>query len=335
MKDLVISAIANYLPEKIKVYVESLNDCGFGGDKIMICYNIPDETIEYLSAKGWECYGAELQGHPHMKRLVDMWWFLQNDDREWNHIITTDVRDIMWQTNPSDIYVESLKDCGYDGDKVMICYNIPKETIDYLTDKGWECYGAELQGHPHMRRLIDMWWFLQNDEREWNHIITTDVRDIVWQTNPSDWLRLTNKNKIICASECVTYENEPWGHKNIHEGYGPMFWDWIKPNTIGNVGVIAGKHKSVKDLLMLNWLVSQSGDVRHFTDQSSFNFVIHNELIKDKVDINSDFALQVGTTTKDLKIENHIIMNGDVPYVLVHQYDRNTELNNLVINKYK
>jgi hypothetical protein len=231
------------------------------------------------------------------------------------------------------IYVESLNDCGYDGDKVMICYNIPKETIDYLTEKGWECYGAELQGHPHMKRLIDMWWFLQNDEREWRNIITTDVRDIVWQTNPSIWLN--NKNKIICASECVTYENEPWGHKNIHEGYGPIFWDWIKENTIGNVGVIAGKYKLVKELLMLNWLVSQAGDVRHFTDQSSFNFVIHNELIKDKIDVNPDFGLQVGTTTAEFKIENDLVMNGDVPFVLVHQYDRNPELNTLITNKYK
>jgi len=231
------------------------------------------------------------------------------------------------------IYVESLNDCGYDGDKIMICYNIPKETIDYLTEKGWECYGAELQGHPHMKRLIDMWWFLQNDEREWRNIITTDVRDIVWQTNPSIWLN--NKNKIICASECVTYENEPWGHKNIHEGYGPIFWDWIKENTIGNVGVIAGKYKLVKELLMLNWLVSQAGDVRHFTDQSSFNFVIHNELIKDKIDVNPDFGLQVGTTTAEFKIENDLVMNGDVPFVLVHQYDRNPELNTLITNKYK
>jgi hypothetical protein len=231
------------------------------------------------------------------------------------------------------IYVESLNDCGYDGDKVMICYNIPKETIDYLTEKGWECYGAELQGHPHMKRLIDMWWFLQNDEREWRNIITTDVRDIVWQTNPSIWLN--SKNKIICASECVTYKNEPWGYKNIHEGYGPIFWDWIKENTIGNVGVIAGKYKLVKELLMLNWLVSQAGDVRHFTDQSSFNFVIHNELIKDKIDVNPDFGLQVGTTTAEFKIENDLVMNGDIPFVLVHQYDRNPELNTLITNKYK
>lgn len=231
------------------------------------------------------------------------------------------------------IYVESLNDSGFDGDKIMMCYNIPQETIEYLTEKGWECYGAELQGHPHMRRLIDMWRVLQNDEREWRNVITTDVRDIVWQTNPSTWLN--NKTKIICASECVTYENEQWGYKNIHEGYGPMFWDWIKENTIGNVGVIAGNYKLIKELLMLNWLVSQAGDVRHFTDQSSFNIIIHNELIKDKIEISSDFALQVGTTKMDVKIENNLVMNGDTPFVLVHQYDRNSELNTFITNKYK
>lgn len=233
------------------------------------------------------------------------------------------------------IYVESLNDSGFDGDKIMICYNLPSETIEYLTSKGWECYGGDLVGHPHMKRLIDIWWFLQNDKREWNHIITTDVRDIVWQLNPSEWLKENLKTEVLCASECVTYENEPWGHKNIHEGYGSMFWEWIKPHTIGNVGVITGKYKSIKDLLMLNWLVSQSGDIRHFTDQSSFNFIIANNLVKDKVDINSDFALQVGTNSNDIKIENDIIMNNDTPYVLVHQYDRNEYLNNIVTNKYK
>jgi hypothetical protein len=28
-------------------------------------------------------------------------------------------------------------------------------------------------------------------------------------------------------------------------------------------------------------------------------------------------------------------MNGDVPFVLVHQYDRNSELNTLITNRYK
>ena len=258
MKDLVISAIANYLPEKIKIYVKSLNDCGFTGDKIMICYNLPQETIEYLSSKGWECYGAELQGHPHMKRLVDMWWFLQND------------------------------------------------------------------------------------ERKWNRIITTDVRDIVWQTNPSNWLSDNLNSEIIVASECIKNEDEPWAHKNIHEGYGPIFWDSIKQNVVANVGVIAGKYQSVKDLLQLVWLVSQAGDTRHFTDQSALNLIINNSLLSNKIELNSDFALQVDTLTKDTRFEkktysikNEIVMNGEVPYVLVHQYDRNEELKYLIENKYK
>ena len=76
MKDLVISAIANYLPEKIQIYIESLNRSGFTGDKVMICYNIPKETVDYLKSNGWECYGMELHGHPHMRRLIDMWYFL-------------------------------------------------------------------------------------------------------------------------------------------------------------------------------------------------------------------------------------------------------------------
>jgi hypothetical protein len=258
MKDLLISAIANYLPEKIKIYVESLNDSGFNGDKIMICYNIPNETIEYLTTNGWECYGAELTGHPHMKRLIDMWYFLDTTDRQWNHIITT------------------------------------------------------------------------------------DVRDIFWQTNPSDWLDINLKTEIIVASECIKNEDEPWAHKNIHEGFGPIFWDSIKQNIVANVGVIAGKHQSVKDLLQLVWMVSQSGDTRHFTDQSALNLIVNNVLLKDKIEINSDFALQVDTLRKDARfekrtysIQNEIVMNGNTQYVLVHQYDRNEELKKLIENKYK
>jgi hypothetical protein len=204
--------------------------------------------------------------------------------------------------------------------------------------------GAELIGHPHMKRLIDMWYFLETTDRKWNHIITTDVRDIVWQTNPSNCLSTNLKTEIIVASECITNENEPWAHKNIHEGYGPIFWESIKSNTIANVGVIAGKHQSVKDLLMLNWLVSQAGDTRHFTDQSALNLIVNNTLLKDKIEVNSDFAMQVDTLKSDKRFEKQqltlkdgLVINTkeETPYVLVHQYDRIEQLNNLIENKYK
>jgi len=234
------------------------------------------------------------------------------------------------------VYVESLNKSNFDGDKIMVCYNLPNDTINYLSEKGWQCYGADLQGHPHMKRLIDVWAVLQESNKEWRYVITTDVRDVVWQTNPSDWL-IKNLNKnILCSSECIAYENQPWGYKNVHEGYGPIFWNWVSPKTICNVGVIAGKYESIKDLLMLNWLVSQAGDTRHFTDQSSFNFIIHNSLLKGSLYIDSNFALQVGTNTKEIVAKNGFIMNeADEPYVIVHQYDRDERLNNFVLNEYR
>jgi hypothetical protein len=223
------------------------------------------------------------------------------------------------------LYVESLNHSGFEGDKVMICYNLPEETFSYLRNNGWECYKGELIGHPHMKRLIDIWWFLENDSRKWNHIITTDVRDVVFQSNPSEWLSNNLTKEILIASECVDYQNESWGQKNIHEGYGGIFWDWIKDKVIGNVGIMAGKYDSIKNLIMLNWLVSQAGDTQHFTDQSSLNLIIHNPLIKDKIDLNNDFCLQVGTLNKDYNLTD---------YCLIHQYDRDPFLNEIFTSKY-
>lgn len=240
------------------------------------------------------------------------------------------------------IYVESLNKVGFDGDKIMICYNVPEETIEYLVSNGWECYTTELHGHPHMKRLIDMWWFLQNTDREWRYIITTDVRDIFWQLNPSSWLEENMTRKILVASECIKQKDEPWAHKNIHEGYGPIFWEWLKENTVANVGVMVGEHQSLKDLLMINWLVSQAGDTRHFTDQSSLNLIVNNSLLRDNIDVNSNFALQVDTLKRDTRFEkihweikNDLILVDNDPVVLVHQYDRLEPLNAFIESKCK
>jgi hypothetical protein len=199
----------------------------------------------------------------------------------------------------------------------------------------------ELHGHPHMRRLIDMWYFLENDSREWNHIITTDVRDIVWQINPSDWLEQNLDSEIIVASENIRNDDEPWAKKNIHEGFGPLFWESIKSNVVANVGVMAGKHKSMKDLLMVLWLISQAGDTTHFTDQSALNLLLNNSLVSDKLKLTSDFALQVDSLKNpkrfektEVDIKDGVVMNGLVPYVLVHQYDRISKLNKAITEQY-
>lgn len=242
------------------------------------------------------------------------------------------------------IYIESLKLTGFNGDKIMICYNVPDDTISYLYENDWECYSAELSGHPHMKRLIDIWWLMTNDSRKWRYVITTDVRDIEWQLNPSTWLSSNLKKNILVASESIKNKDEPWAYKNMQEGYGNIFWDHIKENTTANVGVIAGEYNYIKDLLQLVWLVSQAGDTTHFTDQSALNLLINNNLVSDKLQLDSNFALQVGTLNSDYRFENksfklfnNLVVNDETneSYVLIHQYDRSEELKTIIEKKYR
>jgi hypothetical protein len=248
------------------------------------------------------------------------------------------------------IYINSINKCGFDGDKIMIVYNVPNETVDFLQNNGWMVYGGQLVGHPHMHRLIDMFQLLtilKEQGAEYRYVITTDVRDVVFQTNPSEFIDSHLNLDILASSENVTYENEPWGKKNILEGYNDALFQRYKHELICNVGVLAGRFNAMCDLLLLNYLVSQSGNTQHYTDQSSFNFVIHNRLVNHRIqieDISSHWAMQSGTLDnakfigktwqQNIELRNGVLYNGTQPFVIVHQYDRIPKWKDEIEKKY-
>jgi hypothetical protein len=233
-------------------------------------------------------------------------------------------------------YVHSINLSGFDGDKIMVVYEINSETVTWLKDNGWEVFQSQLQGHIHMHRLITIYATLKQLNREYRYLITTDVRDVVFQKNPSNYLEKNLKKDILVSTENVLYKNEPWGVKNILEGYGEFYLDIFKNNLSCNVGVLAGKYQNILDLLLLNYLVSQSGDIQHFTDQSSFNFIIHNKNFKDVIQIeglNTNWAIQLGTLNHP-----HLIGDRDInldDFTIVHQYDRDPQLEKIIYNRYK
>lgn len=233
-------------------------------------------------------------------------------------------------------YVESINRCGFRGDKIMVVYNTTEETVNWLKQNGWEVYQSVLHGHIHMHRLISIYMILKQLDRNYRYVITTDVRDVVFQKNPSEYLEKNLKKNILVSTENVKYKDEPWGVKNILEGYNQLLLDRYSEELSCNVGVLAGDCKSMMDLLLLNYLVSQSGNTQHYTDQSSFNFIIHNNNVKDSVQIEgleTNWALQLGTLNNPNIIGNTNI-NVD-NYVIVHQYDRDSNLNNTINTKYK
>jgi hypothetical protein len=242
-------------------------------------------------------------------------------------------------------YVNSIARCGFTGNKIMVVYNVPDSTVLYLHKNGWEVIAGELSGHPHMKRLVDIYSVLRDLNRDYRYVITTDVRDVVFQRNPSEYLESNLKKRILVSSENVLYKDEPWGTKNIFEGYGQLGYDRYKDEVSCNVGVLAGYYTEMVDLLLLNYLVSQAGNTTHYTDQSSFNFIIHNALVKDSIQIvgqETDWALQVGTMQNSNLIGNKamyidkdgMVWHTHTPYVIVHQYDRHALMQTKIQEKY-
>jgi hypothetical protein len=184
-------------------------------------------------------------------------------------------------------------------------------------------------------------------------VITTDVKDVVFQQNPSVWLEnnFTDNDDLVFSSESMKYKDEPWGNQNLMETFGLQIYEDFKKNTIFNVGVLAGRGYAMKDLMM-NIFASCMHRPIKICDQSTFNFLIsqHPYLKTSKYTKSEDgWACQLGTTADPSKIEqfrpfllepspkmvdNKVVTSTGIEYTIVHQYDRVPEWKKVIEAKY-
>lgn len=272
--------------------------------------------------------------------------------------------------NELKYWINSIIKSGFNGDVILVATNISKETIDILTTKGIKLslYGQKQEdgsfkshsnGAPHIERFFYMWNTLNMlDEKQYRYVITTDTRDVVFQSNPVNWLEKNlNQYKIVCASEGLLYKDEPWGNNNLLETFGPYFHNILKEELIYNVGTIAGEHSYIRDLMLMIFQLGINRPIP-IVDQAVFNFIIQQKPYKDiilKTPNDSGWACQLGTTIHAVESENGDIgfkmgnnptnkimysttyvdsqpiigtdgyvtnALGDIPFTITHQYDR-------------
>jgi hypothetical protein len=248
-------------------------------------------------------------------------------------------------------WVKSIDRSGFTGDKIMISFGVPQETLTFLGENGFEVYSFEPNGrHIVIERFYALWALLSQLEDEYRYIITTDVKDVIFQTNPSKWLEnnLLNK-KILVSSECLKYVDEDWGNSNLHLSY-PQFYEYNKNNTIYNAGTIAGDFDYMKDFFIHIFNLSLIGGDPQ-PDQAALNILIHTNPFKDQVKFATQeegWCCQLGTTLDPrIKEEYSPLLLEPIPsynykgevfnskgelFCLVHQYDRVPELNSLINN---
>ncbi len=258
-------------------------------------------------------------------------------------------------------WVNSINASGFEGDKVLILMNCDKNTAQKITDAGFSiiAFNQDANGNltynsqlmVHVERFIHIYKLLKDNE--YRYVITTDVKDVIFQKNPSVWIEenLPYGEDLIFSSESMKYKDEPWGRENLTQCYGQGIYEDFKNNTIFNVGVLAGRGHAMRDLVLQLFLNCINRPIS-IVDQAVFNVMIsrHPYLSSSLYTISEDgWACQLGTTADPSKIDSFrpfllepspklegdkVVTSEGIEYTIVHQYDRVPEWRKVIEAKY-
>jgi hypothetical protein len=261
--------------------------------------------------------------------------------------------------NQLKYWVNSINQSGFEGEKVLILMNADRETCLRVNEAGFKIIGFKQDDEGnlvhqsnimvHVERFLHLYNFLS--QTNYRYVITTDVRDVVFQKNPIEWIENSLGDRaMIFSSESIKYKDEPWGNQNLLETYGPFVHNIFKENEIFNVGVLAGRAEYLRDLC-LNIFVASTNSPIPICDQSTFNFLISQHPYTDLnlyAKSEHGWACQLGTTADPTKLEqfkpflleelpkldgDKVVTSTGLEYTIVHQYDR-TEWRELIEKKY-
>jgi hypothetical protein len=218
-------------------------------------------------------------------------------------------------------WVVSLEQTEFNGVKAMIVYNAKKDVVDKLIAKGFTIFGFERDKDGNfvypkksfsvvVERFVHLWFFLSQVEEEMDWIITTDVKDVIFQHEPVrhleeqfNYMERDSAPCIVVAGEGLRYKDEPWSKNNMIESFGPPLYEHMKDKEIICAGVIAGKKEHILDLFLNVFLLCRGAPVYPpgggGPDQSALNITLASKAYQDKLFVaksSHGFATHLGTT---------------------------------------
>jgi hypothetical protein len=146
MKDLIVGCATNYTWSTLKYWINSINQSGFEGDKVLILMNCDKDTVKKVNDAGFSiiAFNQDGQGNltyqshlmVHVERFVHIYKLLK--DNEYRFAITTDVKDVIFQKNPSKWLEENLSDSE---DLVFASESIKYKDEPWGKENLTQCFG--------------------------------------------------------------------------------------------------------------------------------------------------------------------------------------------------
>jgi hypothetical protein len=218
--------------------------------------------------------------------------------------------------NKIKYWANSIDRCGFTGDKAMIVYNSDQNTVQRLVDLGFKVWAFSRDSRTGnfvwehdliivVQRFYHLWHYLdQLPSNHYRYVISTDCKDVVFQTDPVRWLESNiGDHDIVASCESIRYRDEPWGDDNMRGSY-PMVYQKIREKPIWNCGVQAGRMDAIKDLWLQIWLTCKAGG-RPNPDQAAYNLLLNSHpwsRITRFAMSEDGWACQAGTTVDPTKI---------------------------------
>ena len=244
-------------------------------------------------------------------------------------------------------WVLSAKIHADDNNDVVLVYgNATEETLNWLESQGVILVPMlQVQNVPiHVLRFLSIHNYLVQHWQKYDYVITTDVKDVVFQSEPfSDLIGY----KLVIASEGLKYKDEPWGNENLHQTYGQYVYEEFKNNEIFNVGTFGGISEYVKDMVFHIFTNGVNRPIP-IVDQAVFNVLINTQPFKDIVQPTVNWACESGTVIDPSKIQHFrpnllcdeptikdgLVYYGDRLFPILHQYDRVPVLKDFIQKKF-
>jgi hypothetical protein len=264
------------------------------------------------------------------------------------------------------IWATSIKQSGFAGDVVLITYRVTEELIKNCQELGIYVLSAEhdetgreinhtlgnISTQSHKIRNFHIWQFL-SDNDPYRMVAVTDTRDIYFQTNPSIFFDSHQEHDIYFPSEGMYITHEWWNSDMIGNLFGSYILGAVENSVVCNSGTLFGRGEAIKKLMLNMYLIAKNFPATG-ADQPTMNVIKELFPPQNSTVLNMDagWACQCATTMEPARasIRHHVlepiptIIETDTgfkvvnskgnEFVIVHQYDREPILSQLVNKKF-
>lgn len=255
-------------------------------------------------------------------------------------------------------WVNSINQSGFDGHKIVCMFGEDKDSlVKRFNENGFSVFKIRaLELHENVcAARFEVYYKILETLSDVRNVISTDVTDVVFQKNPSEYLKHFNNDFIVASSENIKYKDEAWGANNLNLSFSELAYVRMQDSIIYNAGVMAGSYSIMKELF---FAISSmcANRYQHIEggggpDQAAYNIMLNLtpfKQITNSISHDSGWACQVGTVADPRKdyssfnidpppsidSEGTVRTSKGVEYFIVHQYNRNPSWDNLIKRKF-